>query len=74
MNTAASAASRFGGSLSLLGTNWEPRALTDEFYGSRLLVCAGLHLRELENGLVAGIGMHAWGSRGRGFKSRRPDW
>ena len=43
---------------------------------SAALFCSlvrGLHLRKHENALVAGMGMHSWGSRGRRFKSGRPD-
>ena len=57
-----------------LGTNWESRALTWARYGSVLLACARLDLRKRRNSLVAPLGMHSWGSRGRRFKSGRPDW
>ena len=43
---------------------------------SAALVCSlvrGLQLRKHGSSLVAGIGMHSWGSRGRRFKSGRPD-
>ena len=32
-----------------------------------------LHLRKYGHALVAGMWMHSWGSRGRRFKSGRPD-
>jgi hypothetical protein len=41
------------------------------------LVCSlvrGLQLRKQGSALVAGMWMHSWGSRGRRFKSGRPDW
>ena len=34
----------------------------------------GVHLRKDESALVAGMWMHSWGSRGRRFKSGRPNW
>jgi hypothetical protein len=34
----------------------------------------GVHLRKHGNDLVAGMGVLSWGSRGRRFKSGRPDW
>ncbi len=43
---------------------------------SAALVCSlvrGVQLRKHGSSLVAGIGMHSWGSRGRRFKSGRPD-
>jgi hypothetical protein len=33
-----------------------------------------VHLRKYGPDLVVGIGMYGWGSRGRRFKSGRPDW
>src|ERR1039458_5608524 len=56
-----------------LGTRWEPPALVTALGGLVLLACAPLHLQKHSGVLVARIRMHAWGSRGRGFKSRRPD-
>ena len=56
-----------------LGTEWEPRALTMALCGSLLLACARLHLRKRRNSLMARLWMHSWGSRGRRFKSGRPD-
>ena len=44
---------------------------------SAALFCSpvrGLHLRKHGNALVAGMRMLSWGSRGRRFKSGRPDW
>jgi hypothetical protein len=56
-----------------LGTKWESPALAVAPEGSLPLTCAWLHLREHGDDLVRKIRMHSWGSRGRGFKSRRPD-
>ena len=56
-----------------LGTKWESRALTWARYGSILLACASFHLRKHESVPVARLWMHSWGSRGRRFKSGRPD-
>ena len=56
-----------------LGTKWESPALVRALRGSILLTCARLHVRKREDDLAARIWMHGWGSRGRGFKSRRPD-
>src|SRR5579859_42489 len=58
-----------------LGTKWESRVLVSA--RSAALVCSlvrGLQLRKQGSSLVATIGMHSWGSRGRRFKSGRPDW
>ena len=44
---------------------------------SAALFCSpvrGLHLRKHGNDLVAGLWILSWGSRGRRFKSGRPDW
>ena len=57
-----------------LGTKWESRALVSALCRSVLLTCARLHLQKHGDDLVAGIGMLSWGSRGRRFKSGRPDW
>jgi hypothetical protein len=57
-----------------LGTKWESRALVSALCRSGLLTCARLQLRKHGSRLVAGIGMHSWGSRGRRFMSDRPDW
>jgi hypothetical protein len=56
-----------------VGTAWEPLALRTARSGSRLLTCASLHLRKRISMRVRVTCMHSWGSRGRGFKSRRPD-
>ena len=56
------------------GMKWEPHALTTARYGSVLLLCVLPHLRRYEDVLVAGTWMHSWGSRGRRFKSGRPDY
>src|SRR5450631_261597 len=56
-----------------LGTKWESPALAVAVEGSLPLTCAWLHLREHGDDLVRKIRMHSWGSRGRGFESRRPD-
>jgi hypothetical protein len=56
-----------------LGTKWESLALSRALHGSVLLACARCHLREHGSSLVAGMGMLSWGSRGRRFKSGRPD-
>ncbi len=56
-----------------LGTKWESPALMTALYSSGLLTCARRHLRKYVGDLVAEIWMHGWGSRGRGFESRRPD-
>jgi hypothetical protein len=57
-----------------LGTKWESRALARALHSSIPLTCARVHLRKYEPDLVVAIGMHGWGSRGRRFKSGRPDW
>jgi hypothetical protein len=56
-----------------LGTKWELPALVTALCGSVLLTCARRDLRDRDSDLVVGIGMHGWGSRGRRFKSGRPD-
>jgi hypothetical protein len=56
------------------GTKWESRALARALHSSIPLTCARVHLRKYEPDLVVAIGMHGWGSRGRRFKSGRPDW
>ena len=56
-----------------LGTKWESPALVRALRGSILLTCARLHVRKREDDLAARIRMHGWGSRGRRFKSGRPD-
>jgi hypothetical protein len=56
-----------------LGTKWEPPALMT---APEALFCSPVHggdLRDRNNDLVVGIGVHGWGSRGRRFKSSRPD-
>ena len=57
-----------------LGTKWEPRALASAHCRSVLRTYTRLHLRKYGNDLVAGMWVHSWGSRGRRFKSGRPDW
>ena len=56
-----------------MGPAWESLALTRALPGSRLLTSALLHLRKRVSMLAGMTGVHSWGSRGRGFKSRRPD-
>jgi hypothetical protein len=56
-----------------VGPAWESLTLRTALPGSRLLTRAPLHLRERISTLVRLVCMHSWGSRGRGFKSRRPD-
>jgi hypothetical protein len=53
---------------------WESRALAGALCRSVLLTCARLHLQEHGHNLVAEMWMLSWGSRGRRFKSGRPDW
>jgi hypothetical protein len=50
-----------------LGTKWESRALARALHSSVPLTCARVHLRKYGPDLVAAIGMHGWGSRGRRF-------
>jgi hypothetical protein len=56
-----------------LGTKWEQPALMMALCGSLLLACARLHLRKHRIVLVAGMWVLSGGSRGRRFKSGRPD-
>jgi len=56
-----------------LGSRWEPPTLASALGSSVSLTCAALHLRKHGGDQVAKTQMHSWGSRGRGFKSRRPD-
>lgn len=56
-----------------LGTKWESRALVSALCRSGLLTCARVSPAETWKFLVAGMCLHAWGSRGRRFKSGRPD-
>jgi hypothetical protein len=56
-----------------LGTKWESPALATALYGSVPSPVHGRDLRNYDSDLVAGIGMRGWGSRGRRFKSGRPD-
>jgi hypothetical protein len=56
-----------------LGTKWEPRALARPVHSSIPLTCARVYLEKYGPNLVVGIRMHGWGSRGRRFKSGRPD-
>ena len=44
-----------------LGTEWEPRALTNALCCSPLLTWARLHLQKYGSALVAGMWMHSWG-------------
>ena len=55
------------------GTRWEPPALVTALGGFVPLTCAPLHLQKHSGVLAAEMRMHAWGSRGRRFKSGRPD-
>jgi hypothetical protein len=48
-----------------LGMKWESRALRTALDSSAPLTCIWRHLRKHEDGLVAGMWMHSWGSRGR---------
>ena len=57
-----------------LGTRWEPPALVTAPGGFVPLTCAPLHLQKHSGVLAAEKRVHAWGSRGRRFKSGRPDW
>ena len=57
-----------------LGTKWESRALVSALCRSVLLTCARPSPAETRSALVAGMWIHSWGSRGRRFKSGRPDW
>jgi len=74
--TAAAIAGRGAGPTPIrrLGTKWESRALARALHSSIPLTCARVHLRKYGPDLVVAIGTHGWGSRGRRFKSGRPDW
>jgi hypothetical protein len=56
-----------------LGTKGESRALAKAIRSSIPLTCAWVHLRKYGPDLVVAMGIHGWGSRGRRFKSGRPD-
>src|SRR5690242_3115662 len=56
-----------------LGTDWEPVSLWQALHGSAVLAPAPCHLRKHLRALAGATRVHSWGSRGRGFKSRRPD-
>jgi hypothetical protein len=56
-----------------LGTTWEPRPLFRAPGGSALLACARRDLQDRVKVQRRTIRVHSWGSRGRGFESRRPD-
>ena len=56
-----------------VGMKWEPPALTAAFQGCDVLSCGRLDLGEHGDDQVQKGWVHSWGSRGRGFKSRRPD-
>ena len=71
--TSVWAASAPNGGQRQLGTNWESPALVRALCGSIPLTSAWLHVRKRGVDLVAEMWIHGWGSRGRGFKSRRPD-
>jgi hypothetical protein len=56
-----------------LGTRWERAALYAALGSFALLPVSGLTGGNSECVQMARVWMHAWGSRGRGFESRRPD-
>ena len=53
---------------------WESLALRRALPGSRLLTRTPIHLRKRVSTRVGTTCVHSWGSRGRGFKSRPPDY